>query len=104
MQLVGNSSSEELGIGLGVLHLNDVEFDGAAGDLVEPGPQAIGLDAAPADHDTGAGGMYIDLNLLTDPFDLDPGEGAAQQLAVQVVADLGIFVHEIGIPLVGVPA
>jgi len=104
LQLVGDAASKELGVGLGILHLDHVQFHRMSGDLVQTGPQAVCLNTAAADHHSRTGGVDINLNLFADTLDLDSGHGTAQQLTIQVVANLRVLVDEIGVALVGMPA
>jgi hypothetical protein len=52
-QLLGDALRDELGVDLGVLHLEDVELHLLAGELLELAADAVGLGAAAADDDAG---------------------------------------------------
>jgi hypothetical protein len=70
-ELLGDALRDELGVGLGVLHLEDVELDLLAGQLLEVGADALGLGAAAADHDAGTGRVDVHADPVTGALDLD---------------------------------
>ena len=73
-QLLGDALRDELGVDLGVLHLEDVELDLLAGQLLEVAADAVGLGAAAADDDAGTGGVDVDADPVTGALDLDAGD------------------------------
>ncbi len=105
LQLVGDAAGQQLGIGLGVLHLDDVELDLAVGDLLEGGPQALGFGAAAPDDDARPCGVDVHLDLLVaDALDVDAADGAPLQLTLEEIAHLGVGHDVVGVVLVAVPA
>ena len=80
-ELVGDALGDQRGVELGLLDLLDVELDlVVAGDLGEPGAQAVGLGAAAADDDAGTGGVHVDAQAVTGALDLDAADGGVRQL------------------------
>src|SRR4029450_5304992 len=68
-ELVGHALGDEGGVELGLLDLLDVELDlGVAGDLGQPGPQAVGLAAPAPDDDARAGGVHVDPQAVAGAF------------------------------------
>ena len=93
-KLLGDALGDQLRVGLGVLHLEDVELDLLAGELLEVGADALGLGATAADHDARTGGVDVDANAVTGALDLDlanrrapcPSEVADRDVFLDVVA------------------
>ena len=82
-ELVGDTLRDERGVELGLLDLLDVEVDlRVAGDLEQPGAQAVGLGAAAADHDARARGVHVDAQAVTRALDLDPAHRGALELTL----------------------
>ena len=74
-ELVGDALGDQRGVELGLLDLLDVELDlVVAGDLGEPGAQAVGLGATAADDDAGTGGVHVDAQAVTGALDLDAAD------------------------------
>ena len=72
-ELVGDALRDERGVELGLLDLLDVEVDlRVAGDLEQPGAQAVGLGAAATDHDARTRGVDVDAQAVARALDLDP--------------------------------
>ena len=81
-ELVGDALGDQRGVELGLLDLLDVELDlVVAGDLGEPGAQAVGLGAAATDDDAGTGGVHVDAEAVTGALDLDAADRRVRQLA-----------------------
>src|SRR5690606_7921305 len=72
-ELLGDALGHELGLGLGVLHLEDVELDLLAGELLEVGANTLRLGATAADDDAGTRGVDINTHAVTGALDLDAG-------------------------------
>src|SRR5690606_2600881 len=100
-ELLRDALRDELGLGLGVLDLEDVELDLLAGELLEVGADALGLGAAPADHDARAGGVDVDADAVTRALDLDLRHTGAVELRLQHFAALDVLGHEVGVALTG---
>src|SRR5215212_6658065 len=66
-QLLGHGLRDELGIGLGVLDLEDVQLHLLAGELLQLAPDAVGLRATTPDDDARAGGVDVDADAVTRP-------------------------------------
>ena len=91
-ELVGDTLGDQRGVELGLLDLLDVELDlGVAGDLGEPGAEAIGLGATATDDDARTGGVHVDAEAVTGALDLDAADRGVRQLGHEVVADLPVL-------------
>ena len=60
---------------------------GLAGDPVQVAAERVDLRAGLADHDAGAGGVDVHLDLAAMLGDLDLGEARVRELALDVIAD-----------------
>src|SRR5690606_17714055 len=98
-QLLGDALRDELGVCLGVAHLEDVELNLLAGELLEVGADALGLGAAAADHDARAGGVDVDADAVTRALDLAVADARAVELLLQELADLDVLGHVVGVAL-----
>ncbi len=95
---------DELRIGLGVLHLEDVELHLLAGQLLQLTADAVGLGAAPADDDARPGGVDVDPHPVSGALDVDAGDpGPLHPLAHQPT-DRHVFLDVVGVELVGEPS
>ena len=91
-ELVGDALGDQRGVELGLLDLLDVELHlVVAGDLGEPGAQAVGLGATATDDDARAGGVHVDPQPVTGALDLDAADRGVRQLRHEVVADLPVL-------------
>src|SRR5690606_6810357 len=90
LELVGDAAGKKGGVEVGILHLVDVEFDRPSGQVLEAGPEALGLRATATDHDPGTGGVDVNDQTVSSALDVDAGNGTAQQLAGEIVADLPV--------------
>src|SRR4029078_10154218 len=82
-ELLGDALRDELSVGLGVLHLEDVQLDLLAGELLEVGADALGLGAAAADHDTRTCGVDVDADAVTRALDLDVAHTGTVEVRLQ---------------------
>src|SRR5690606_10662019 len=74
-ELVGDTLRDQRRVELGLLDLLDVELHPVvAGDLRQPGTEAIGLAAAATDDDAGARGVHVDPEPVTGALDLDAAD------------------------------
>src|SRR5205823_2458115 len=64
------------------------------------GPEAVGLGAAPTDHDARARGVHVDAQAITRALDLDPAHRGALELTLEVVADLPVLDEALAVLLV----
>src|SRR5690606_13429270 len=85
-ELLGDALRDELGLGFGVLHLEDVELDLLAGQLLEVGADALRLGASATDHDARAGGVDVDADAVARALDLDPGDAGAVEARLEQLA------------------
>src|SRR5690606_31800214 len=56
-QLLSDGLGDQVGVGVDVLDLEDVEGDHLAGELLELAADTVGLSTAAANHDARAGGV-----------------------------------------------
>ena len=105
-ELVGHALGDQRGVELRLLDLLDVELHlVVAGDGGEPGAEAVGLGAAAADDDAGAGGVHVDPEAVTGALDLHAADGGVGQLRHEEVADLPVLDDEVAVLLaIGEPA
>ena len=104
--LTGDAVSDDGGIDLGALHLEDVDLDILLGDLLQLFLQLVDLLAALADDDTRTGSVDGDGDELQGALDDDAGEAGLREAASQVLADLIILGDLLGVIAadpVGVP-
>src|SRR4029079_5367853 len=77
-ELVGDALGDQGRVELRLLDLLDVELDlRVAGDLEQPGPQAVGLRTPAADDDARTRGVEVDPQAVTRALDLDPAHHGA---------------------------
>ena len=103
-ELLGDSLGDQLGIGLGVLHLEDVELDLLAGELLKLPTHPLGLGTVAPDDDARASSGEENGDALGATLDLDGGDTGTLKILLEPVADLDILAHQLGILLLGVPA
>ncbi|SKF62739.1 Uncharacterised protein [Mycobacteroides abscessus subsp. bolletii] len=103
-ELLGDTLGNQLRLGLGVLHLEDVQLDLLAGQLLQVGADAVGLGATTADDDAGTRGVDINSDPVASPFDLHLGDTGTLQAGGQQTADRHVFLDIVRVLLVGVPA
>ena len=70
-------------------------FTGLAGQLVQLLAQRVDFAARLADHDAGAGRVDVDRDLAA-ALDRDVREPRVGKLAVDVIADLQVFLEDVG--------
>src|SRR6185369_14127221 len=102
-QLLGDALRDQLRVHLGVLHLEYVQLDLLAGELLQVAPDPLGLGAAAADHDAGAGRVDVHPDPVPGALDLDLGDARALHAALQHPADRDVFRDVVLVQLVGVP-
>src|SRR5690606_37287678 len=64
-ELLGDALGDQLRVGLGVLHLEDVQLDLLAGELLQLTADALGFGAAAADDDAGTRGVDVHPHAVT---------------------------------------
>ncbi len=102
-QLLRHALRDELGVDLRVLHLEDVELDLLAGQLLEVAADAVGLGAPTSDDDPRAGGVDVHPQPALGPLDVDPTDSRALHAPGHHLTDLHILAHIRLVLLVGVP-
>src|SRR5919202_677576 len=102
-ELHGDALGDKLRIGLGVLHLEDVQLHLLAGELLQLAADAVGLRAAAADDDARPGGVDVDADPVTGELDLDLGDAGPLHALGHELADRDVFLDVVLVQLVGVP-
>src|ERR1700689_5464088 len=59
--------------------------------------QAVGLRAAAADDDAGAGGVDVDAQAVARALHLNPTDGRSLELPHQIIPDLPVLHHELAV-------
>ncbi len=93
-ELLSNGLSNELGVELGALDLDNVDGElalGDASDLLELGAEGIDLGTLLTDDNAGASGEDDDLHLVASALDLDAGDSCAGELLLEVLAMRGRY-------------
>ena len=86
-ELLGDTLGDQLRVDLGVLHLEDVQLDLLAGELLEVAADAVGLGATAADHDARTRGVDVHPHAVTGALDLDLGDAGPLHALGQQPAD-----------------
>ena len=102
-QLLGHALSHQLGLRLGVLDLKDIQLHLLAGELLQVGPDAVGLGAATADHDARTRGVDVYAHPVAGALDLHVGDAGALKPGGQQTTDRHVLLDVVGVLLVGVP-
>src|SRR3954470_11822272 len=102
-QLLGHALRDELRVDLRRLHLEDVEVDVLAGELLEVATDAVGLSTAATDHDARTRGVDVDVDPVTRALDLNAADAGALHALRQHATDRDVFLHVVAVELVGVP-
>src|SRR5215475_6439533 len=87
----------QLRVDVGTPHLVDVDEGLLAREAGELLLELLDLRALLADHDTGTGGVDVDLRLVRGALDVDLRDARVVQAFLQEVADLDVLVQELGI-------
>src|SRR5690606_34228610 len=103
-QLLGDRLGHQLRVRLRVLDLEDVQLHLLAGELLELAADAVGLRAAPADHDARPGGVDVHPHPVAGALDLDLRDAGPLHALGEHAADGDILLDVLGVLLVGVPA
>src|SRR5215211_5732428 len=103
-ELLGNPLRDELSIGLGVLHLEDVQLHLLAGELLQLTADAVGLCAAAADDDARPGGVDVDADPVAGALDLDLGDARALHALGHHPPNGHVFLDVVLVELVRIPA
>src|SRR6266508_3015239 len=102
-ELLRDALRDQLRVGLGALHLEDVEGHLLVGDLVEVGADLVGLGAAAADDHARPGGVDVHPHPVAGALDLDPGDAGMRQAALEVPPDGDVLVQVALVVLVSEP-
>ncbi len=94
---LGNTLSDELSVDLGVLHLEDVELDLLAGELLELTADAVGFGAATSDDDARTGGVDVDADTVTGALDVDLRDAGPLEALGHHLTDLDVFEHVVAV-------
>ncbi len=103
-QLLRHALRDELGVDLGVLHLEDVELDLLAGQLLKVATDAVGLGATTPDDDPGTSGVDVHPQPALGPLDVDPADSRTLHTPGHHLTDLHVLADVRLVLLVGVPA
>src|SRR5581483_3489845 len=103
-QLLGDALSNQLCLRLRVFHLEDVQLDLLAGELLQVGSNAVGFGTATTDHDAWPRRVDVDADAVARALDLHVGNACALESGGQQTPDRHIFLDVVGVLLVGVPA
>ena len=98
-ELLRDPLCHELGLGLGVLDLENIELDLLARELLEVRANSLGLCASSTDHDARTGGVDVDANAVAGALDFDAGNAGTIERRLQQVADLDVFGDEVAVAL-----
>ena len=106
LQLLGDILRHQLGVGVHIPDLNDLQVHSLAGELHQLGLNLLNVLAALADDHAGTGAMQVDADLgVVVPLDLDLGDAGAVEGLFQVVADLLVLHQQVAYQFVaGIPA
>src|SRR5690606_10211156 len=103
-ELLGHALGDQLSVDLGVLDLEDVQLHLLAGELLQLGPDAVGLGATATDHDAGTRGVDVHTDAVTGALDLDLGDAGPLHALGEQLADRDVLADVRLVQLVGVPA
>src|SRR4029079_11821806 len=102
-ELLGDTLGDQLSVDLGVLHLENVQLDLLAGELLEVTADAVCLGATAADHDARARGVDVHPHTVPGALDLDLRDARTLHALGQEAADRDVLADVRLVELVGVP-
>src|SRR6266481_6756683 len=102
-ELQRNRFRHELRIQLRPVHFQDVNMHFALGALLHVLLQFVDLRALAPDDDAGTRGVNAHHQFVGGALDLDRADARALQLFLQLLAELHVFVKQVGVVLVRVP-
>src|SRR6266545_7530401 len=94
---------DELRVGLRLPDLDDVQVDLVRREGLEVLLDRLDPGAALADHDPGARGVDVDLDLVRGTLDLDPGDAGLAELLLHELAQVNVLVQPLRVVLLFVP-
>src|SRR5699024_8206413 len=103
-QLLGDALRDQLGIRLGALHLEDVQLDLLAGQLLQLAADPVRLGALATDDDARPGGVDVDADPVPGALDVHLGDAGPLQAAGHHPPDPYVLGDVVLVQLVGVPA
>ncbi len=103
-ELLRHALSHQLGVGFGVLDLEDVQLDLLARELLQVAANTLGLGAIATDDDARARCEDVHPHPVTSALDLHRGDPGSLQALGQQPADLDVLADVVGVELVCVPA
>src|SRR5919202_515599 len=98
-ELLGDALGDQLRVDLGVAHLEDVQLDLLARQLLELRADAVGLRAAAPDHDARAGGVDVDADPVPGALDLDAADARALHALRHELADGHVLLDVVAVAL-----
>jgi hypothetical protein len=107
LELLSDGLSNEDGVELGALDLDDVDGEvalGHAGNALELGAETVDLGALLADDNARTSGEDDDLHLVAGALDLNAGDGGAGEALLEEAADLDIVAESLSVILLSEPA
>src|SRR5690606_32818858 len=105
LQLLGDRLRDQLGVGLGLAHLDDVQVRLRPGHLGQLAAQLLDVGALLADDQARTRSVNGDAALLVRALDHDLRDGGLLQLLLEILADLQVLVQQLAVLAgVGVPA
>ena len=90
-ELKGDVLGNELGVGLGMFDLDDVDVNFFAGHLAELFFELVDFGAFAADDDARPGGQDGDAAAVGGAFDEDLGHGGGLELLLEQLADVAVL-------------
>ena len=103
LELAGDVLTHDHGVHLGTLHLEDVDLDLLAGELLQLLLQLVDLLTALADDDTRTGRRNGDGDQFERALDDNLGNASFGQTDIQILADFGVLDQLVGEVLAAVP-
>src|SRR5262245_6664899 len=104
LQLHRHRFGDQLRVELGLLDLLDVDEDLAAGPLLDFLLQLVDFRPLAADDDAGPRGVDVDLQAVDRALGFDLGDAGVREALLQRLAERQVFVQQLGVVLVRVPA
>src|SRR5690606_38122418 len=96
-QLLRDVLGDQLGVGLGLAHFDDVQVDFTFGPVRDVLAELLDVGALLADHDTRTGGVDRHAALLVRTFDDDARHAGGLQAFLEPRAQLQVLVQQLGV-------
>src|ERR1700712_1999079 len=105
LELLGDALGNEVRIGLGLAHLDDVDVHLAVGEGLHLGADLVDVSALLADHDARTGGVDRHAAFAVRTLDDHLADGGLLEVLEQRRANLEVFLEQVAVlALVGEPA